>query len=853
MGQKNGYSNTKILTLLAGFCLIFAFVYFHPLTRDPSLRHSIQSQFKAKLSRPTEMAENSRGNIASSALTDSILSVVRNYYVDAERVENRMLLDLTLKSLNYPHEVETESNDTGFWIRVGDHKESITVPSLLKKEVLTDIFQRLALLLDYYTPKDVSYVFDEKGETTGMSRVLNAMLFALDAHSSLLSPAAYKELKQGTEGSFGGLGLLVGMRDNILTVIKPLPNSPAFSAGIKKQDRILSINGANTFGYSLDEMVEHMKGDPGTMVHLSLLRDGTMGPIDLELMREIINVDSVNVKSIKRKSINVLSLEIDSFATRTSREVYTVIKNEQKRLKGKLNGVILDLRSNPGGLLDQAVETADLFLKSGVIVATKGRKEEVEKAVQNADEIDVPVIILINSDSASASEIVAGALQDNNKALIIGQPSFGKGSVQTIFELPGERALKLTIARYYTPLGRSIQNVGIMPDIWLQPVYKLPSNENLLGLYRYQNEGFLENHLERSETFEQEPMETEFDSEEGRAFAEHRPSIKSYYLAKIDERPDTNQVDRELELALQVFEKVTAVYGSRIPVGGQRASHWLGLAAPTAKKQLNKSEEEVKKWLAGNYKLDWTSGEIFHTPNVQLDIEQQTEESVRGGDKISFAWSVKNSEATAIGRSSLFVRSYLKNFETQEILIGRLDPGEVRNGELAVKLPPKVVKGLATLWFSLAIEGEPIKAGMKSIAVKVIDKPEPKLTADTKLEHESILNDNALESNEKAQIQVAVHNPSKVQAKNLTVRLINLGGSQVVLDQEPKSLDVLEPGEAQAISINVSGSNSIVSSKIPIGLEIESEDLLEPIRKSVFIKGRLSPKAKEKAQNITHH
>ncbi|TWW09015.1 carboxyl-terminal protease [Planctomyces bekefii] len=192
--------------------------------------------------------------------------------------------------------------------------------------------------------------------------LLNSTLAELDAHSALLSADAYRELRQGTEGSFGGLGVLVGIRDNMLTVIKPLPRSPAQRSGIQRRDRILGIDGLFTYGYSLDELVEYMRGDPGTSVNLSLLRDGARAPSEVVLKREIIHVDSVTAADIVRGPLKVLHLTIENFASRTSREVLSAIKKFRVRHNGVMNGLVLDLRSNPGGLLDQAVQVADLFL-----------------------------------------------------------------------------------------------------------------------------------------------------------------------------------------------------------------------------------------------------------------------------------------------------------------------------------------------------------------------------------------------------------------------------------------------------------------------------------------------------------
>lgn len=860
MIRRSGNTNINLLILLASVGLFYFFIQFGSTSFKDEHQENFTSNFRAKLS--PDLAQLSDEDSIRSAesrkrLAESIISVVRNYYVDADRVENTQLLEMTLKTLSYSPEIETDFGANEFSIKIGSRKEEFSIPTPLRKEVLAEIFSDLGSILDNYGPKDLSFAFDEKAETNGISRVINAMLFALDAHSSLLSPTAYRELRQGTEGTFGGLGLLVGMRDRLLTVIKPLPKSPALRAGIKKHDKILSINGVQTFGYSLDEMVEYMKGDPGTKVKLLILRDGEMGPVDMALTREIINVDSVTPKKITKNiadtQINILVLEIDSFAARTSREVLTAIRAEQSRLKGALHGVVLDLRSNPGGLLDQAVETADLFLKSGVIVATKGRKEEIENAILNRDEIDFPIAVLINSDSASASEIVAGALQDNNRAVVIGQPSFGKGSVQTIFELPAERALKLTIARYYTPRGRSIQNVGIMPDVWLQPVEKSEVNENLLGLYRYQNEGSLENHLENAVS---EDISSWDDPEETFPHAldnlKQQPSLKSYYLVEdANKEKQRERVDHELEMAIQIMGLVGKTYKGQIPEGARRASHWLALAAPEIKRKLGSFDKEVGRWLNTKHKLDWSKGPRM--PHIELDLEVSSanEEDVVAGDKVPVFWKVTNNDPISSSRLSVFVRSYLRGFDTEETLIGKLNSGESKSGQVLLKIPSTAAHGNVTFWFGLATEGEPLRTISKPLHFKVKDKTNADLVAETKLFNESVLKNNSIEKQESAYIEVSIKNKGSIDAHNLSINLVNLGGKQVDIESEIKKIELIKPGETKAVQIKIKGAQKIVSQQIPLGLAIESETLNEPLYKNISVAGSVN-EYKESGKDIAH-
>lgn len=294
---------------------------------------------------------------------------------------------------------------------------------------------------------------------------IKGMLETLDPHSNFLTQEIFKDMKIDTSGKFGGLGIEIGMKDNILTVISPVEDTPAWKAGLKPNDRIVKINTESTKGMNLVEAVSKMRGKKGTAVTLSVYRDGW------EKVREIsITRDTIKIQSVKSEEIEPSFgyVRLISFNENAASDVKKAIAKLEE--KGKLRGLVLDLRYNPGGLLDQAVEVTSLFIDEGVVVSTIGRnkdQKEVKYANKGEARKDFPIAIIVNSSSASAAEIVAGALQDHHRAIVMGQPTFGKGSVQTVVDLGNDIGLKLTIARYYTPSGRSIQEKGVQPDILL--------------------------------------------------------------------------------------------------------------------------------------------------------------------------------------------------------------------------------------------------------------------------------------------------------------------------------------------------------------------------------------------------
>ena len=298
---------------------------------------------------------------------------------------------------------------------------------------------------------------------------IKGMLSELDPHTNFLPPEVYKEFESETSGEFGGIGIEITVQNDILTVISPIEDTPAFIAGIQAGDRIVEINGVSTKGFSLAEAAQHMRGKRGDKVHLGIFRDGFEKPRVFDVERGVVKVRSVKFIDLDD---GYAYIRLTSFIENSAPDMEKYLKQIIKDHK-EIKGIILDMRRNPGGLLDQAVKISDFFLEKGIIVSTIGRnkrEKEVIYAKKEGTYSGFPLIVLINEYSASASEITAGALQDNKRALIMGQRSFGKGSVQSVVKLGDGSGLKLTVARYYTPSGRSIQAEGIRPDVVVEDV-----------------------------------------------------------------------------------------------------------------------------------------------------------------------------------------------------------------------------------------------------------------------------------------------------------------------------------------------------------------------------------------------
>ena len=307
-------------------------------------------------------------------------------------------------------------------------------------------------------------------DKTLLENAIRGMLSGLDPHSAYLNQEEFKELQVGTTGEFGGLGIEVGMEDGFVKVISPIDDTPAQAAGVKAGDLIIRLDETPVKGMNLNDAVKMMRGKPGTKITLTIVREGEQKPLRLTITRDIIKVKSVKYRTLEP---GYGYLRITSFQTQTGEQVLKAVSDLKKQNGGKLNGMVLDLRNNPGGVLGAAVAVSDAFLEKGLIVYTEGRAKDAElRYTATPDDVlnRAPLVVLVNGGSASASEIVAGALQDHKRAILMGSRTFGKGSVQTIFPMSNNTAVKLTTARYFTPSGRSIQAEGIVPDIQLRAV-----------------------------------------------------------------------------------------------------------------------------------------------------------------------------------------------------------------------------------------------------------------------------------------------------------------------------------------------------------------------------------------------
>jgi carboxyl-terminal processing protease len=394
------------------------------------------------------------------------------------------------------------------------------------------IYEDLKVFTDVLGLLQKEYVEETKSKDL-VYGAIKGMLETLDPHSAFMSPNMYKEMQEETKGRFEGLGIEITMKEGVLAVVSPIEDTPAFKAGIQAGDQILKIDGELTKPLTLMESVKRMRGPKGSKVTLTIMREGFPNPRDYTLIRDVIPIRSVRYEVLEKQYGYI---RLSQFQEKTDSEFQKAVKVLEEETKGGLKGLILDLRNNPGGLLDQAVKVSDYFIESGVIVSIEGRREEHKMKFNAHPQEDnltrYPLVVLVNGGSASGAEIVAGAIQDHGRGIILGTQTFGKGSVQTIFSLKDGSGLRLTTARYYTPGGRTIQAKGIVPDIIVK---SLPLNE------------------EKVAPPKQLPAEKDLER--------HLNDVKEKEKPKVEvkeKKPVDNQLERALELlkSWEIFKNI---------------------------------------------------------------------------------------------------------------------------------------------------------------------------------------------------------------------------------------------------------------------------------------------------------
>jgi carboxyl-terminal processing protease len=655
---------------------------------------------------------------------------------------------------------------------------------------------------------------------------INGMLKSLDPHSSLLPPKMFSEFKTQTEGEFGGIGIVIGLKDGELTVIAPLPNTPAGRAGLKPNDKITKIGEEASINMDLTEAVERLRGKVGTKVGITLEREGAPAPIEVTLTRANIKIESVQSHLSKNPEGDVGIIKVKSFQEETLGELnrhLQAMKKESKNFKG----LILDLRNNPGGLLNQAVDVADLFLKKGTIVLTVGAKNqvlEINKAHGNDADEDYPMIIIVNEGSASASEIVAGAIKKNDRGIVIGNQTFGKGSVQSVYALKDGSALKLTVAQYLTPGKASIQSVGITPDIKLIPMSVKQDRVDLVESETFREKD-LEKHLESTLTQNNKPAYTLNFFSLSASEDEEENEMQSSYTQEINVKDDF-----QLHFAEQILLN-SAEEGHRIVA--------LGDTEPILLKNQQTENEKVSKALEG-IGIDWSLTPVTQgkpKAAVTFNIQSSQGQALKAGEEVQLELKVHNVGDAPFHRLIAFTKSEHFLLKNREFIFGKINPGETKSWKVPLKVPAGSLSREDAVTFSFR-EGNDLIPEDFQTALQTVPLDRPNYAYRMEIHDDGAYGskgdgDKKIEAGEGIILKLLVENRGPGTSQKTIVNLKNLQGQGIFVSHGRSKLETLAPGESKPAELGFTVGPSFAKDEVEMEITILDEESQELLQKKI--------------------
>ncbi|MCL2724395.1 MAG: S41 family peptidase [Polyangiaceae bacterium] len=807
---------------------------------------------------PTTSRGPANYDLTQLKVVNKVLESIRDKYVDPSRVKPREML---LSALNFVQRdvaqviVLHEENLPTVKVRVDTQEREFRVDNVLGP---WDVSARLREILGFVQE-------NLKGTEVDLREVeyaaCNGMLHTLDPHSVLLSPEQFREMNLSTSGQFGGLGIVISIRDQQLTVINPMPGTPAARAGVKKLDRIVKIGNESTLNMGLNEAVQHLRGAPGTKVTVWLRRDGPDGwqtPKPFELTREVIKVASVDHRSLDN---NVGYVRIRQFQANTAKDLDDALNDLRKT--GELRGLVLDLRGNPGGLLDQAARVADKFLASGLIVATVGNPasgEDREEKVAHPDgtEPNYPIALLINGSSASASEIVAGALKNHDRAVLVGETTFGKGSVQLVFtELPDKAALKLTIAQYLTEPGDiSIQGTGVTPDIELDPMTADNQEMDLtVDTGMTLRERDLAKSLQNARIREgQKPQEIV------------RYNLPESLRRELRERggdpdeqmgPDFPAKDFPVKFARDLVAKLPQ---------GKRLEQLK--AAKDTIQQVRVAELQKVAADLQALGIDWSDAPADAAqvapgappPNVEVKLEtDRSNNEVLAGESMALKLTVTNKSNVTLNRLGAITKSDNPLFDNKELVIGRLEPGKSKsanaplgwcevegrkpgstatlpqNAPRVCRIPRDTLTRLdgITVNFDEARGRVPPSQQLRA-SVKALERP--LFAYDFQIADSRKGNgDGKVQKGEHLAMYLSVRNVGRGRSFETQANLRNLSGDGLLLRDGRFDISNMQPGDVRRVVFTFDVESTLADPEAKVELSIADRDLRENIVERVHM------------------
>jgi carboxyl-terminal processing protease len=717
------------------------------------------------------LSDESAYSLSALRIFSDVLQRVQDSYVDPARIIPSRMLYSALESMQeeVPEVIiHAQDDPQTVTVQVGGFQRTFPVEDV---DSLHLLYRRLKEV--------VGFVERHMTRTTEIREVeyacISGALSTLDPHSVLWDPQTYREMKVGTRGSFGGLGIVISVRAGVLTVISPIDGTPAAKAGIKAGDRIVRIGSESTVNMTLNEAVNRLRGEPGTKVVLHVERNGESQVRRFELTRDVIKWKTVDSRVLEG---NIGYLRVKHFSRSTALDLETHLGDLKKK---RVVGLVLDMYNNPGGLLEQAIRVADLFLDSGVIVTTvgnAGKQREEKRAGPLSLAGDLPLCVLVNSGSASASEIVAGALKNLDRAVIVGESTFGKGSVQVLYDNRDGSALKLTVAQYLTPGDLSIQSTGISPDVRMIPVQVGPPRVSFYALSGRRREQDLADHLD---PFARQRTED--------ALAELR------YLES-DRPPDVSEPDDAgggADVLVVNLARDLLLQGY-----GPKRSRVLRLAREFLS---TRAEVEYRRIAAALEKngIDWRVGPAGAVPMLEADIETVPHGGLAtAGDSLKIRVTVSNLGVGPAYRVRAISSSSSPILRDQEFLFGRIDPGTNRSAEVTVAIPPEA---RSAVWRMRLVFAEEFghQPPDQHLRVRVLGKPRAIFAAQYQILDAAPggNGDGLAQWGESLRLRLSVRNIGAGRSAETVGTLKNLGGPEVFLHRGRGRLNLgpLDPGK----------------------------------------------------------
>ncbi len=720
-------------------------------------------------------------DLASLKILNRVLLQIKDNYVEPDRIDPNKMLVFALDEIQnsiaevvvefdkdrdaHPTHVKLSVNDKSKSFQVGNI-ESLWEMSFRLREMFRFVQEHLdpETQVEY---REVEYA------------AINGMLSTLDPHSTLLPPQHYEEMQTQTGGKFGGLGIVISIRDGQLTVISPIAGTPASRAGVKARDHIVRIGDESTINMQISEAVNMLRGEPGTAIDLWIKRKGWSEAKKFSVERAIIKIESVDSQALNDK---IGYLRIKNFQANTFSDMKSHLATLKEKMGG-MQGLVLDMRDNPGGLLDQAIKVSDLFLDEGTIVSTVGvgnRLREKREAKSGGSEPNYPIVVLVNAGSASASEIVSGALQNHNRAVVLGDTTFGKGSVQVLYEFPDNSALKLTIAQYLTPGGISIQSKGITPDLHTVPVTITKEDVDMFLSENILREQDLDSHLTSSAVRAD-------DADGGVHYIRHLRETPADDGDDFRD-PDAFREDFEIRLARRLLQ-----------AGGEehRRAALLKKIQPELQKVEAAEFESIRKQLR-RLGVDWSRGQSSGTSDLEVKIATNPANgAIEAGSKLSMTVTVTNNGSEPRYQLKAISKSDQGVLDDREFIFGKLNKGQTKKWSIDITVPNDAPSrhDVVSLQFSDATTLLPTTDN--TVAIHVVGKERPQFGFSYEVADSS--GDGVLSPGEDVKFRVFVKNIGRADSAETLVYLKNLAHQSLYLKKGRGRIEKVKKGETEML------------------------------------------------------